>query len=84
MKVEKLACGQEIVTELRFRAQLIHLGFSERSSVEGTLERMRATKIKDLDQLRFKEWTRDLKGLEFTQIMTVPYEARMCGLSWKI
>ena len=53
---------------------MIHLGLSERSSVEETLERMRATKIQELDHLRFKEWTRDQKGLEFTQVMTVPYE----------
>ena len=65
---------RELVTELRFRAQFIHLGLSERSSVESTLERMKATKIQELDQIRFKEWTRDQKGLEFTQVMTVPYE----------
>ena len=36
---------------------------------------MRTTNLQDLDYLGFKEWTQELKGLEFVQIMTVPYEA---------
>ena len=63
-----------VITELKFRTQLIHLGLSEKSSVEQTLGRMRATKIQDLEQLRFEEWIRDQRGLEFTQVITVPYE----------
>ena len=35
---------------------------------------MRATKLQDLKHIRFKEWTRDQTGLEFTQVMIVPYE----------
>ena len=58
MNVEKPDGDREIVTELRFRAHMIHLGFSERTPLEETLERMRATKLQDLDHLQFKEWTR--------------------------
>ena len=65
---------QQCVAEVRFRSQTIHLGFKEKPSVEDTLKRMRETKIEDLDQIRFKEWMHDLKGLEFSQILTVPYE----------
>ena len=67
LKLEPRKCDREFVTELKFRAQLIHLVLTEKSSVEEILERMRATKIQDLDQLRFKEWTCDQTGLEFTQ-----------------
>ena len=74
-KVERPECDPETVAELRFRAQMIHLGLSERTPKEETLKRMRTTHLQDLDYLRFKEWTQDLKGLEFVQIMTVPYEA---------
>ena len=74
-KVERPECDRETVAELRFRAQMIHLGLSERTPIEETLQRMRTTNLQDLDYLRFKEWTQELKGLEFVQIMTVPYEA---------
>ena len=50
------------------------MDFKEKPSVEDTLKRMKETKIQDLDQLRFKEWTPDLKGLEFSRVLTVPYE----------
>ena len=50
---------------LRFRAQMIHLGLSERTPIDETLEQMRTTNIQDLDYLRFKEWAQELKGLEF-------------------
>ena len=69
-----MAPEQQCVAEVKFKAQIIHLDFKERLSVEDTLKRMKETKIQDLDQLRFKEWTPDLKGLEFSRILTVPYE----------
>ena len=47
-EVERPDCGRETVTELRFRAQMVHLGLSERTPVEDTLERIRTTKIQDL------------------------------------
>ena len=53
--------------------------FKEKPSVEDTLKRMKETKIQDLDQLRFKEWTPDLKGLEFSRILTVPYAKTECA-----
>ena len=74
LKVEPREGDQELVTELKFRAQLNHLGLNEKSYVLQILERMRATKIQDLKHLRFKEKTRDQTGLEFTQVMIVPYE----------
>ena len=70
------APGQQCVNEVRLRGQVIHLDFKEKPSVEDTLKRMKETKIQDLDQLRFKEWTPDLKGLEFSRILTVPYETQ--------
>ena len=74
-KVERPEYDREAVAELKFTAQMIHLGLSERTPIDETLERMRTTKIQDLDHLRFKEWTEDLRGLDFVQIMSVPYEA---------
>ena len=61
-----MAPGQQCVTEVTLRGQVIHLDFKEKPSVEDTLKRMKETKIQDLDQLRFKQWTPDLKGLEFS------------------
>ena len=63
-----------MVSELRFKAQMIYLGLSETATVAEALQRMEATKMQELDNLRFREWTKDLKGLEFTQAVTVPYE----------
>ena len=54
---------------------MVYLGLSERATAAKALERMEATKMQGLDSLRFNEWTKDLRGLEFTQIVTVPYEA---------
>ena len=50
-KVERPECDRETVAELRFRAQMIHLGLSERTPKEETFERMRTTNLQDLDYL---------------------------------
>ena len=75
LRIDQCESKKAIVSELRFKAQMIYLGLSERSTAAEALERMEATKMQELDSLRFSEWTKDLKGLEFTQIVTVPYEA---------
>ena len=50
-KGERPDCDRETVAELRFRAQMIHLGLSETTPIEETLERMRTTSFQDLDYL---------------------------------
>ena len=75
LRIDQCESKKTVVSELRFKAQMIYLVLSETATVAEALERMEATKMQELDGFRFSEWTRDLKGLEFTQIVTVPYEA---------
>ena len=74
LRIRKCEMTKEMVSDFRFRAQMIYLGLLERSIAADALESMETTEIQELDSLHFREWTKDLKGMEITQVMTVPYE----------